>query len=53
MITVNGFFEEYCQDCPYMELEHITTILGGSRVYACENQQMCAFLFERFKQLYK
>jgi hypothetical protein len=53
MITVNGNLEKYCEDCPYMELESLVTPLGGSTIYGCTNQRLCAFLFERFKQLYK
>ena len=45
MITVKGTLCDYCENCPYMDLEAIAHSLGG-KYYVCANRELCARLWE-------
>jgi hypothetical protein len=49
MITLYGNFEEYCEGCPYIEIERIAQSVDGEQIFSCENLRLCNRLFRRLQ----
>lgn len=49
-ITIEGYFENYCQDCPELDLVPSINFDIDNPNYICKNNGLCAYLLKRLKE---
>lgn len=50
-IEIKGTFDNYCKDCPNVELEEIASSLETGKIYACANRCLCSQLWQHLKSI--
>lgn len=49
-ITIDGYFEEYCQDCPELDLTQSVNFTDDKPHYMCKNKGICDWAMKRLKE---
>ena len=46
MIQVHGNLHKFCDGCPHLELIEIAHNMYGTKIYGCNNSQLCLQLWQ-------
>lgn len=49
-IAIEGYFEDYCQGCPELELTPSIIFEDDKPHYMCKNRGICDFAMKRLKE---
>lgn len=49
-ITIDGYFEEYCQDCPELNLTPSVNFTDDNTHYMCKNRGICDWAMKRLEE---
>lgn len=48
-ITIDGFFEDYCQNCPEIELKHSIFWTPDNPHFQCKHEIKCGYIYRRIE----